>query len=168
MAEQQIVLFKIGENEFGVPVEKVQEIIKPPAITGLPNTPGFVKGVINLRNRVIPIVDLGEKLGLGRFDSEDSRIIVVELLGKTVGLTVDSVTEVLKLEEGKIEKETERFGEKKPMLNGIAKLDHRLILLLNLDELIGTGGDDGVRSAVPAEKAKELERRAAAEAKGKA
>lgn len=111
---------------------------------------------------------MGEKLGLGRFDSEDSRIIVVELLGKTVGLTVDSVTEVLSWKKARSKKKPSVLAKKKPMLNGIAKLDHRLILLLNLDELIGTGGDDGVLSAVPAEKAKELERRAAAEAKGKA
>ncbi|MDH7576629.1 MAG: chemotaxis protein CheW [Bacillota bacterium] len=138
MAELQMVLFKLGEVEFGVPIAKVQEIIKTPAITGLPNSPGFLRGVINLRDKVVPVVDLSEKLGLGRRDAEDSRVVIVNVLGNTVGLTVDFVTEVLKLEEKQIETDLESCGKKNPIIAAIAKVDQRLIILLNLDELLTT------------------------------
>src|SRR5256885_17103531 len=104
-----LVTFHVGTELFGVPISTVQEIVRVPAITQIPQAPGFVEGVINLRGRIIPVIDLRKRLSHGgagaTFEMHDkkSRILVVEAEGRLVGVIVDEVSEVLKLAEEKIE-----------------------------------------------------------------
>jgi purine-binding chemotaxis protein CheW len=134
----QLVSFKIGAEEFGVDILKVQEINKMTSITKVPNAPDFVEGVINLRGRVIPIIDLRTRLGLEKIEhTKDTRIIVVELDGKTVGFIVDAVNEVLRIPAGITEKPPELVaGIESDYITAVGKLEDRLLILLDLDKVL--------------------------------
>ena len=101
--ERQLVIFKVGEEEFGVTINEVREIIRMEKITRIPNSPNYIEGVINLRGGIVVVVDLSKKLGLPRKEIDnDTRIIVIERDKNTVGMLVDSATEVLRLSGDKI------------------------------------------------------------------
>lgn len=101
--ERQLVIFKVGEEEFGVTINEVREIIRMEKITRIPNSPSYIEGVINLRGGIVVVVDLSKKLGLPRKEIDnDTRIIVIERDKSTVGMLVDSATEVLRLSGDKI------------------------------------------------------------------
>jgi purine-binding chemotaxis protein CheW len=103
-AEIQLVSFLLGEEEFGADILMVQEIIRMQPITRVPNAPYFVEGVINLRGKVIPIVDLRKRLNLGEVeDTRKTRTIVVDIEGKNTGFIVDSVSQVLRIPKHTIE-----------------------------------------------------------------
>jgi purine-binding chemotaxis protein CheW len=133
-----LVSFKIGAEEFGVDILKVQEINKMTQITKVPNAPDFVEGVINLRGRVIPIIDLRTRLGLEKIDhTKDTRIIVVELDGKTVGFIVDAVNEVLRIPANITEKPPELVaGIDADYITAVGKLEDRLLILLDLNKIL--------------------------------
>jgi len=134
----QLVSFKIGKEEFGVDILKVQEINKIVPITKVPNSPSYVEGVINLRGRVIPIIDLRARLGLERIGhTKDTRIIVVELSCKTVGFIVDSVNEVLRIPVSITEQPPELVtGVNSDYITAVGKLDDRLLILLDLEKVL--------------------------------
>lgn len=136
--ELQIVTFKIGKEEFSVDILKVQEIIRVIEITRVPRSPRFVEGVINLRGKVIPVLDLRKRFGLKSIEKDkDTRIIVVESSGRTVGLIVDSVSEVLRLNASTVEPPPEIVGGvDSEYVEGVGKLEDRLIILLNLDKVL--------------------------------
>lgn len=135
--ELQLVVFALGEEEYGVPVGKVQEIIRMTAITHLPKASEFVEGVINLRGRVIPIVDLKKLFDLAATKrDEKSRIVVVEVDGQVVGLTVDNVSEVLRLPASAIDPPPHVAGVDNGFLTGVGKLEQRLLMLLDLERLV--------------------------------
>jgi purine-binding chemotaxis protein CheW len=138
VGERQAVLFRLENNIFGVPISNVQEIIKTPAITAIPNTPEFFKGVVNLRGKVIPVLGLSEKLGLRESDSEERRTIIVNVGINTAGIIVDAVCDVLKIAEDSIETEVNLCDTASRAISGIAKLDDRLVILLNLDQLLAS------------------------------
>lgn len=95
---RQMVTFKLMEEDFGIPILDVREIIRPTAVTPVPQAPHFVEGVINLRGQIIPIVDLRKRFGMTDTQiNDDSRIIVVELGSVVIGLVVDQVEEVLRI-----------------------------------------------------------------------
>ncbi len=134
----QLVSFKIGKEEFGVDILKVQEIIKIISITKVPNSPHFVEGVINLRGRVIPIIDLRVRLGLDKIaHTNDTRIVVVELGGKTVGFIVDEVNEVLRISKSITEAPPELVtGVDSEYITAVGKLEDRILILLDLDKVL--------------------------------
>ncbi len=135
----QIVTFKVGEEEFSVSILKVQEIIRMSEITKVPKSPEFVEGVINLRGRVIPVLDLRKRFGLPLIErGNDARTIVVDSGGKVVGLIVDSVTEVLRLQASTIEPPPDIVGGgvDSEYIDGVGKLENRLVILLNLDKVL--------------------------------
>ena len=134
----QLVSFKVGEEEFGVDILKVQEINKMTVITRVPNAPDFVEGVINLRGRVIPIVDLRKRLGLPeKQHDKNTRIIVVEIVNKTIGFIVDAVSEVLRISRDITEKPPELVaGIDADYITAVAKLEDRLLILLDLDKVL--------------------------------
>ncbi len=136
MGERQAVLFQLENNIFGIPISNVQEIIKTPAITAIPNTPEFFKGVVNLRDKVIPVLGLGEKLGLKESEGEERRIIVINVGVNIAGIIVDAVCDVLKIAEDSIETEVNLCDTASRAISGIAKLDDRLVILLNLEQLL--------------------------------
>lgn len=134
----QLVSFKIGNEEFGVDILKVQEINRMMQITAVPNSPDFVDGVINLRGRVIPVIDLRVKLNMQKVEhSSDTRIIVVEINNKTVGFIVDSVKEVLRIPESITENPPDLVaGVDSKYITAVGKLEDRLLILLDLEQVI--------------------------------
>lgn len=134
----QLVTFKLGNEEYAVDILKVQEINRMVEITSIPNAPSYVEGVINLRGKVIPVINLRKKFGLDskEMDSQ-SRIMVVDI-GSTVGLIVDSVSEVLRLSSDTIEPPppmTAGNGSSE-YIKGVGKLTDRLLILLDIEELL--------------------------------
>ena len=109
-------------------------------ITKMPNTPEFIEGVINLRGRVIPVLDLRVKLGMPRIEHDkNTRIIVVELKGKTIGFIVDEVSEVLRIPKSITEAPPEMVGGvNSDFITSIGKLDDRLLILLDLEKILTT------------------------------
>jgi purine-binding chemotaxis protein CheW len=134
----QLVSFMIGNEEFGVDILFVHEINRMLQITKVPNAPGFVDGVINLRGRVIPVIDLRAKLGLPRINHDkNTRIIVVEVIGKTVGFIVDAVKEVLRIPKDITEAPPELVsGVNSEYIMAVGKLEDRLITLIDLEKIL--------------------------------
>lgn len=136
----QLVTFKLGDEEYGIDILRVQEINRMTEITTIPKAPFSVEGVINLRGKVIPVVNLRKKFGLGMKEVDyQSRIIVVDV-GTTVGLIVDSVSEVLRVSSETIEPPppvTGGIGTEYIM--GIGKLEDRLIIILDVHKLLSEG-----------------------------
>lgn len=136
--ELKLVVFTLGKEEYGVQVDRVRTIERMQPITRVPKTPKFVKGVINLRGVVIPIIDLRERFGLEVAEyTDDTRIIIVRQESVEVGLIVDSANDVVDIEDGHIEEPPEIVGGiRAKYLDGIAKLENRLLVLLNLEEVL--------------------------------
>jgi len=134
----QLVSFNIGEEQYGVDILKVKEINRMVNITQVPNSPSYVNGVINLRGTVIPIVCLRSRMGLPVVkESRETRIIVVELEGKTIGFIVDKVNEVLRIPRNITEPPPAMAMQiDSSYIVSVAKLDDRLIILLDLDKVL--------------------------------
>ncbi len=134
----QLVSFNIGSEEFGVDILKVQEINRMVEITKVPQAPHYVEGVINLRGKVIPIIDLCKRfnLELKEYD-KNTRIVVVDIGGNIMGMVVDSVSEVLRLPSSTIEPAPEIVtGINSEYIKGVAKLEDRLLIFLDLSKVI--------------------------------
>ena len=134
----QLVSFRIGSEEFGVDILKVQEINRMVEITRVPQAPHYVEGVINLRGKVIPIVDLRKRFNLEvkEYD-KNTRIVVVDIGGNIMGMVVDSVSEVLRLPISTIEPPPEiAAGVNSDYIKGVAKLEDRLLIFLDLSRVI--------------------------------
>ncbi len=133
----QLVSFTIGGEEFGVEILKVQEINRMVTVTAVPNSPPFVDGVINLRGKVIPIIDLRTRFGMQRKEHDkNTRIIVVELKSSVVGFVVDAVSEVLRIQRSVIEPPpTIVAGIHADYITAVGKLEDRLLILLDLEKV---------------------------------
>ena len=136
----QLVTFRIGEEEFGVDILAVQEIIRMMQITMVPRAPEFIEGVINLRGTVIPVINMRTSFNKPALDQDsNTRIVVMELENKIVGFLVDGVSEVLRIPESTVEDPPPVVaGIGSEYIRGIGKLDNRLLILLNLDNLLGS------------------------------
>lgn len=138
----QAVGFNLEQETYGVDILNVSEIIKPINITFIPNTLDFVLGVINLRGKIIPIVDLNKKF----FDkykpvTPESRIIVVMLKDYTVGFLVDKIKKIYRIRKDAIENSPETVNENiQKYILGVGKLDEALIILLNIEQILQEGG----------------------------
>ncbi|SFM25712.1 chemotaxis protein CheW [Methanolobus profundi] len=135
----QLVIFSLGVEEFGINIMQVQEIIRMPEITRIPRSPEYVKGVINLRGKIIVVMDLDKRFGMSTQEiTDESRIVVVDIDGTIVGLVVDSVSEVIRLNSSSIEQTPEIISQKinAEYLNGVGKLEDRLLILLNLKNIV--------------------------------
>jgi purine-binding chemotaxis protein CheW len=133
----QLVGFKVNEEEYGIDILNVQEINRMMDITRVPNAPEFVEGVINLRGKVLPVVDLRKRFGLERKEyDKHTRIVVVELVGKTIGCIVDAVSEVLRIPSNVIEPPPKlAVGAGGQFIKSVGKLQDRLLLLLDMEKL---------------------------------
>jgi len=133
----QLVSFRLGQEEYGIEITKVQEIILMGEITRLPQTPPYIKGLINLRSTVIPIVDLRLRFGLPPQEAtEETRIMVVNVRGKTIGIIVDAVNEVLRISKDQIAPPPPTVaGLGREYLSGLVKLENRLLILLDIEKL---------------------------------
>jgi len=135
--ELQLVTFRLANEEYGLPITKVREINRLVPVTKLPQTPSFMEGIINLRGRIIPVIDLRKRFGMSiTAHDDDSRIIVVEISGQIVGVIVDAVTEVVRLNRGDIEPSPASVAVDVQYIEGVGKIDERLIILLDLDKVL--------------------------------
>ena len=148
----QLVSFNLGVEEYGVDVLKVREIIRMPIVTRVPNTPHYVEGVINLRGKVIPVVDLRLKFGLQEVEyTARTCIIVVQIQGpdsvSLTGIVVDEVSEALNIAAGEIE-DTPDFGDgaATPYILGMAKSKGKVKILLDIDRVLQAQEIDGLKS----------------------
>jgi purine-binding chemotaxis protein CheW len=137
--ERQLVVFQLGAELYGVEIARVHEIIRLQSVTRVPRSPAFVEGVINLRGKVIPVIDLRRRFGLPSADhTRASRIVVVEIGDQVVGIVVDGVSEVLRVKTATVEPPSPVVaGIDSEYLHGIAKLPDRLVILLDLDRVLG-------------------------------
>ncbi|MCU0588227.1 MAG: chemotaxis protein CheW [Syntrophobacteraceae bacterium] len=139
---RQLVSFRIGDEEFGVDILMVQEIIRLPSITPIPNAPGFILGMINLRGRIIPVIDLRQRLrirGTTRGENDRrSRILIVEMLTHITGFIVDSVSEVMKVADEEIEPTPHLVASSinADYIRGVIKMPSRLIMLLDFSRIL--------------------------------
>ena len=140
IVEEQVVVFSLAGELYGLDISRVQGIIKMPEVTRVPRAAEFVEGVINLRGEIVPIIDLRKRFGLGQQeDSVDTRIINVEMGDHLVGLIVDAVEEVLNIPSDVIEPPPDLVTTvDSAYLRGIAKLEDRLVILLDLDRVLST------------------------------
>ena len=135
--ELQLVIFRLAKEEYGLPITKVQEINRLVPITKLPQTPSFMEGIINLRGRIIPVVDLRKRFQVSAAEyNDDTRIIIVEVSGQTVGIIVDAVNEVVRLNSDSIEPPPPAFVLDARYIQGVGKLDGRLLILLDIDSIL--------------------------------
>ena len=136
--EEQLVVFELANEVYGVDISRVQEIIRMATITKLPRAPEFVEGVINLRGKVIPVVDLKKRFGLEQGErSRASRIVVVDVGEHTIGMVVDAVSEVLRVPAEVVEPPSPVVTTiESDYIRGIAKLEGRLVILLDLDKVL--------------------------------
>ena len=134
----QLVSFNLGEEEFGLDILMVQEINRMLNITKVPKSPEFVEGVINLRGRVIPIINLRKRFAMAdKEHDKQTRIVVVNIENKIIGLVVDAVSEVLRLPADTIEPPPPMVsGIESEYIKGVGKLDNKLLILLDLDKLL--------------------------------
>jgi len=135
----QVVAFKLRNEEYGVSILNVQEIRNLTDITRVPFAQDFIKGVINLRGSVLPVIDLKQRLGLEETPyTDDTRIVTVNIDDLHVGMLVDAVTEVLTLTAKPLDPKKAINGKDlTKFLSGIGNIDGRLIIMLNLEEIIG-------------------------------
>lgn len=141
--EIQLVIFKLGREEYGVSILQVQEIKRITEITRVPHTPDYIKGVINLRGSVLPVIDLKKRLNLPQqAPTEDTRIIIVKVEELSIGMVVDAVSEVLTISQQHVDSPEVVAGSVSAnYLSGVGKLEDRLLILLNLEAIIGVGQD---------------------------
>lgn len=134
----QLVSFSLGDEEFGVHVLKVREIIRMPEVTRVPNTPPYVEGVINLRGKVIPVMSMRKRFGLEMqdFDSR-TRIMVMDVDGELMGFIVDAVSEVIRISEEEIQPPPPvvSSGVDHECLSGVISQSDRLLVLLDLEKV---------------------------------
>jgi purine-binding chemotaxis protein CheW len=139
MAEEtnanQLVVFTLGEEQYALPIKQVQEIIRYTQPRSVASTDYWVRGVLNLRGRIVPVYDLAARLGVSSELGEETKIVIVETGAQTVGVIVDGVDEVLTVEEQQLDKAP---GADPELVDAIAKIGDRLIVLLNPTTLFGT------------------------------
>ena len=136
-----IVGFRVGRETFGVPIAMVHEIVRVPEITSVPDAPDYVEGVINLRGKIIPVIDLRKRFGEKEITStKKNRILVAEVDEKRVGLIVDAASEVLKIPPSEIDAPPNVFEEGElNYVTGVGKLQGRLIMMVELSKILQRG-----------------------------
>ena len=136
--ERQLVVFDLADEAYGVNIGSVREIIRMQEITKVPRTPDYVEGVINLRGKVIPVIDMRKRFGFPAAErTKDTRIVVIDIGGADIGAVVDAVTEVLRLGSDSVEPPSAVIASTdSDYLLGIAKLETRLIILLDLQKAL--------------------------------
>ena len=136
--DKQVVIFELAEEHYGVDIASVESIIKLQPITSVPHAPSYVEGITNLRGKILPVIDLRQRFGLpSRQATSGSRIVVVILMNEEVGLVVDGVSEVLIIKEADIEPiHRMMITLESDFITSIARLEGRLVILLNLDAVL--------------------------------
>lgn len=136
--ETQLVVFNMENEEFACNINDVREVLKMIKVTPLPRSLDFVEGVINLRGEVIPVIDLRKRFGLDEAErTQENRIIIVEVEDRMVGLTVDSVTEVIRLVNKHIQEAPQQVTDKRAkLIKGVGKVNERMLIILDLEQIL--------------------------------
>ena len=136
--QQQVVSFTLGKEMYGLEISQVREINKLSEITRVPNMPGYVEGIVNLRGKIVPIIELRTRLGMQKKEyDKDTRIIVVENDGRTSGFIVDTVSKVILINQSAFDDSyVEGLGDKNKYIRSIAKLEDDILILLALNSLL--------------------------------
>jgi purine-binding chemotaxis protein CheW len=136
-----VVSFRIGRETFGLPISAVREIVRVPPITAVPNAPDYIEGVINLRGKIMPVMDLRRRFRAGLTEPDKkNRIIIVELDDRFIGLIVSAASEVLRIPPSEIEDPHNVFREGElDYITGVGKLHGRLVILLDLKKILRQG-----------------------------
>lgn len=152
--ERQLVIFNVNNEAFGVDIGTVHEIISMQDITRVPGVPDFVKGVINLRGKVIPVVDLRSKFCFPSAEqTKDNRIVVIGVNGQDIGVIVDAVTQVIRIPVDSVVPPNSVISTAdSEYLMGIAKLDKRLVILLDMDKILSHAESISLSSALTSAK----------------
>jgi purine-binding chemotaxis protein CheW len=150
MSETQLVVFDLASENYGVDISSVREIMRMQNITRVPGALSYVEGVINLRGKVLPVLDLRKRLSLTvAAQTKDSRVVVIDIAAGEVGVIVDAVSEVLRIPDSAVEPPSSMITQaNSDYLMGIAKLTDRLIILLDLNKLLSTGMDGASLAAL--------------------
>ena len=157
--EKQVALFELGGETYGIDIGAVHEIIMMQPITRVPKAPFFVEGVLNLRGRVIPVVDMGKRFGLEKADrTKHNRIVVVDINGTTIGIIVDAVTEVLRIPNDSVEPASSIVAGDSDYILGIAKLESRMVILLDIGKVLAKDGMFTEMANLPADTGKTTEK----------
>ena len=140
MTEQQLVVFGLGKEEFGIDISQVREIVRIQTITAIPQSLDFVEGIVNLRGQIVPIVDLSKRFRVGNVTAADEsqrRIIVVSMGSQNIGILVDGVSEILRIPDDSIEPTPPivASGVSSDFIRGVAKVENRLIIMLDLERI---------------------------------
>ena len=146
----QLVSFTLAKETYGIEITKVREIILITEITHVPEAPAFLRGLINLRSTVIPVIDLRARFGMPPGEvSDENRIMVLQACGKTIGIVVDAVSEVLRVKQEQIAPPPPTVaGLGRDYLSGLVKLDKQLLILLDIDKIFGDEEIDVMKDAV--------------------
>ena len=146
----QLVCFTLAKETYGIEITKVREIILITEITHVPEAPAFLRGLINLRSMVIPVIDLRARFGLPPGEvSDENRILVLQACGKTIGIEVDAVSEVLRVKQDQIAPPPPTVAKLgRDYLSGLVRLDKQLLILLDIDKLFGDDEIDAITDAV--------------------
>jgi purine-binding chemotaxis protein CheW len=136
--EYQLVIFTIGNENYGVDIASVEGIVKMQTITNLPHKLGFVEGITNLRGEIIPVINLRKRFGMpSSIEDKNTRIVIAKNNSKKIGMIVDSVSEVLRIQDNCIEPPPVMVSTADAAyITGIAKVEGRLIILLNLSKIL--------------------------------
>lgn len=149
MAERQFVIFRLNNEEYGIDIQNVREIVLMPEITKYPQAEDFIEGIINLRGKIIPIIDLGKRFyGSATETGDASRIIVVSCRDQILGIIVDEVKEVIYLKESMIEPPPALIRQTNSGVTGVGNMDNRLIIILDLGQTLTTSEVSQLQSAV--------------------
>ena len=161
--ELHIVGFQVGRETYGVPITSLHEIVRVPEITAVPDAPEYMEGVINLRGKIVSVIDLRKRLGEKKVTvSRRNRILVIEHKGRLAGLIVDSASEVLKIPASDVEESPTSLQEGGPnCVTGLAKYKGRLIVLLDMSRLMNFNAAQSRGKSVPEQAAVESRRTAA-------
>lgn len=148
--DEQLVVFRLGEEHYGLDIATVQEIITWQPVTRVPRAPVFVEGLINLRGNVIPVVDLRKRFDFASADiGRETRIVVVEIENVVVGMVVDGVSEVLRVMAADIEQSDSITGVDAEFVRGVARAGERLIILLDVNGILERSEQKALASALP-------------------
>ena len=146
----QLVSFKLGEETYGIEITKIREIILMGQITQVPETPHYIKGLINLRSTVIPVIDLRARFGLPEGElTDESRIMVLNVGQRTIGIVVDAVSEVLRVSGDQISEAPPTVASLgNEYMTGLVRLEEQLLILLDVDKLFGEEETAAMENAV--------------------
>jgi len=149
---KQLINFAVGAEEYGLELSRVKEVIRTRQVTWLPKAPASVKGVINLRGDVIPIVDLRERLGLSaQGQTAASRIIVVEVQGRMVGMVVDVANQVVRVPADQFDPPPPILGDvDRAIVSAVGKIGERLVIMIDVDRLLSAGEMEQIKGSLAA------------------